>query len=397
MPMNRSMPAMKVKSCFSVNLDPYRAGVEIGDELAAMHPEVVFLFSSIHYDGSSLLLEGIYDALPSQETVLIGSSGDGFYEKNKVAGVGASALGINGGGAVRWLLDTQSGLETEPFDATRQCLERLNAACRPGDPRLYFLAADFRADTSQIVAALQESAAAPVVGGLAGDDHSIQRCFVYANRLVLTDAIAILAIDGDLPYDIRIAHDLEPIGKPGIITDQEGATVRTIDNIPAMDFLEQELGKPLNVVDEGTLTFKLMSSAPDGEQRIRSLLLPEDPRQDRSVRLFGGVYPGDRVQVCLAPPKRITRDVETIADSLASLPFQPVAALMVSCAGRKKVLGGIIDNEVRDIVQKCPSIEAVAGFPSFGEFGPVKSAGGFSKALFHNMTYILLVIGMPEP
>jgi len=39
---------MNTKSCFSVNMDPYSAGVEIGEQLADINPEVIFLFSSIH-------------------------------------------------------------------------------------------------------------------------------------------------------------------------------------------------------------------------------------------------------------------------------------------------------------------------------------------------------------
>ena len=115
--------------------------------------------------------------------------------------------------------------------------------------------------------------------------------------------------------------------------------------------------------------------------------------KESGVKLLGGVNLGNHAQVCLAYPDKIKQDVKDIANSLDTLSFKPVAALIVSCAGRKRVLAGNIENEVLDIVQSCPSIEGLIGYPSFGEFGPVKKGDGYSHALFHNMTFILLLIG----
>lgn len=384
---------MRARSCFSIKMDPYRAGINIGEELADIRPEVVFLFPSIHYDGSPELVEGIYDALESEETILIGNTGDGFYERNKIADAGVSALGINSNGSVRWRVAHESGVGEAPLDAARRCMKKLNDARQFSGQVLHFMAIDFRTDTTEIISALQETASGPVVGGLAGDDYSLERCFVYVNREVLTDTVAILAMDGPLAFDIRIAHKLNPMGMPGEITETEGTTVKTIDNIPAMDFIARELGKPLETVDEGIITFKLTDRDNDEEYRIRSLFLPDDRTGDGAVKLYGGEERRSHVQVCLAPPERIIQGLKDVGASLGDLPFKPVAAIIVSCAGRKKVLADSIGGEVDEIVRGCRSLEAIAGYPSFGEFGPVKTADGFSSPLFHNMTYILLLIG----
>ena len=274
---------MKAKSCFSTVLDPYRAGIEIAEELVAFHPEVIFLFSTIHYEGSPELLEAIYDVLESDEIILIGNTGDGIYERSQVAGAGVSALALNTDGAVKWHLSYEPGLGVAPHDTTKRCINRINEACTSAGPTLYFLAADFRTDSSEILMALQETTKAPVVGGLAGDDYSMKRCFVYANKKVLTDSIAILAMDGPLAYDIRIAHDLQPMGRSGEITESDGTTVCKIDNIPVMNFMEQEIGKPLDIVDEGSLTFKIMEHLNDGEYRICSLLLPDEKEYSQKI------------------------------------------------------------------------------------------------------------------
>jgi len=54
---------VKVKSCFSIKIDPYKAGLEIGEILSEISPEIIFIFPTIHYKGSDELIETIYDVL----------------------------------------------------------------------------------------------------------------------------------------------------------------------------------------------------------------------------------------------------------------------------------------------------------------------------------------------
>lgn len=384
---------MKVKSCYSTQLDPYRAGAEIGEQLAEIQPEVVFLFPTIHYGGSPELAEALYDALGSDDAIVFGNSGDGFYERDKVAEVGVSALGISTNGLARWRVEHEAGLGADPRGTTMRCMERLHASGDLESPALYFLAADFRTDTTAITEALRETARGPVVGGSAADDMRLQSCFVHAGREVLTDSIAILTMDGDVPFELRLAHALPLVGTPGRITRCEGTMLHEVDGMPAMSFIERELGKPLDAVDVGLTTLEVRSGERPEERQLRSLWLLERDGQDGSVELFGGVSEGDRVQVCLAPPDHLVRDVKEVADSLDDLPFRPTAGLVIGCTGRKQLLGGDLQKELRELVERCPSLEAVAGYPSFGEYCPVRSGTGYSLPLFHNMTLAMVLFG----
>ncbi len=386
--------SLRTKSCASTQSDPYRAGIELGTALADIAPEVIFLFVSIHYDGSPELVEALFDELGRDDVVLIGTSGDGFYEKDCVAESGVSALGINSGGAITWRLDWESRVGADPFEATRRCIRRLKEDCN--GPALYYLATDFRTDTSEIISALSEEANAPVVGGSAADDNAFDHCFVYVNRQVLTDHVAILAIDGPLSFDIIVAHHFQPTGRVGAITSSEATTIHEVDGVPALEFIERELGKPLYAEDEGVLTFKLTRDPDDPKHLIRSLRFREGPT-GHSVQLFGGIEDCSHAQVCLAPPEQILGEIQDIAKQLKTLSFEPTAALVVSCAGRKWVLGDAIEREVSDLVQGTSSLTALAGFPSYGEFGPVKGTNGYSKTSYHNMTFILVVMGDTIP
>lgn len=387
---------MNVRSCCSTKMDPYRAGIDIGEGLAELDPEIIFLFPSIHYGGSAELVEAIYDVLDSDKAVLIGNTGDGFCEREKVSNAGVSALGINSNGTVKWHLASEQQASENPKQAIKQCLNKLKIALGPSTPAFYYLASDFRTDSSELAEALQELSEQPTIGGSAADDYAFQRSFVYANREVFENCVAMLAVEGEIAFDIRVAQNMIPIGNPGIITQSRKATIISIDGIPAKKFIEQETGLAPNMVDEGILTLKIMSKE-KREQRLCSMLISHDSKDDGAIQLFGGVKQGDIAQVCLAPPEKIIQDINQMVASTNELPFKPVAGLVVSCAGRKKVLGDDLKVEVQEILKGCPTLTALSGFPSFGEFGPIKEGDGYSRALFHNMTCILLLLGEAQP
>jgi hypothetical protein len=385
---------MKVKSCYSIKADPYKAGLEIGNALSEIDPEVVFIFPTIHYKGSYELVEAIYDILESYNTIIIGNTGEGFYEAQKVANIGVSALGINSNGKIKWHLEYERNIGKTPFDSTKLCLTKLNKKLNGVKPSLYFLTTDFRTDTNEIEKALGEYALAPVIGGSAGDDNRFKECFVYSNREILTDSIVILAVEGPLKFDISIANNFNEVGKPGKVSNAEGTMVKTINGFPAMDFVTGELGRPLETVDAGSVVLKLTDPKHEKENKIRALLLTENVLDKDELTLFGSAKENEVANVCIVSAEKIIKDVKDIAKHINKFNFTPIAALIVSCAGRKRVLGNDIKEEVKELLRGNNSIKALAGFPSFGEFGPVKNSDGYSKTLFHNMTFILLLIGI---
>ncbi len=375
-------------------MDPYQAGIEIGEALLEISPEIIFLFSSIHYDGSPELAEAIYDVMDNNELIIIGCTGDGFYEEQMVANVGASALAINSNGSIQWHLDQQQGVGFTPFEATSRCLERLDKSCP--NTQFFLLFSDFRTDASEVIRAVASSTTKPVIGGMASDNFDMEGCFIYINREVVIDTVALLAVTGDFPFEIFSAHNLKPEGRVGVITECQSTTVHTIDNIPAMTFVEEAMGKPLEHMDTGTITANVMNADNPHIMRHRSLLLSKNAAHDSDIHLFGGIEEGERIQLCLTNPDKLVAEVEAVAAGIDQLSFQPAAALVISCAGRKHLLGNKNSIEINSLISAQNAPHAIAGFPSLGEISPVKTDSGYSPTLFHNMTYVLLAFGEAE-
>jgi len=381
---------MRALSASTTVTDRYRAGVVLGEELSPLKPEVVFLFSSLQYGVDAELLEGLDDALETPGVVVVGNTGDGFYERGRVSNLGAAALALHSDGKVAWKVGSATGARADARGCTRTALARMKESAGGSSPAFGFMCADFRADGSLIEAVLQEETEAPFVGGLAADDYRFQRSSLFLGREVLEDAVVVLGAYGEVPFEIAVGNSLRAVGTAGRVSEAKGRSVRSIEGLSAMDFIQRETGKPALSSDMGIVTFSISDPQRPEVKRLRSVL-PGVEVATGAVGLLGGIEQGQSVQVCLANPEDLVREVYDIAAHVRHL--SPVAALVVSCAGRKETLGKHIEHEVRALSQAFPAGLPLAGFPSFGEFGPLREQGRLTRSFFHNMTYVVLLIG----
>ncbi len=383
---------MKAVSTSTNSLDAYRAGVELADAMADLNPEIIFLFSTVHYDQPEELVEAIYDTLNNDQLIVIGTTGDGYYESHGVEEVGAAALGLNSGNEVRWHIDLEKGLETSPVEVTERLLDRMVASEKEELPTLMFVAADFRTDASLVGEVIERESRFPIVGGMAADDNKMASCVLYCNREAVRDAIVAIAAYGPINFDIAVSNTLTPIGKPGKVDEAKGANIIKVDGIHATEFIERETGKPVLQTDRGITSLTIIDADQPGIRRLRSIV-PDFSNSDTSLGLFGGIGEGKSVQVCLAEPELIIREVYERSRQQRDWGFEPVGGIVVSCVGRKWLLGSEIKHELLALTKEFGESLPLAGFPSFGEIGPLKLDGQYTRNLFHNMTCITLLIG----
>ncbi len=379
---------MRAISSSTVITDPYRAGIALGESLALMSPEVVFLFSSIHYSAPELL-EGLHDALDRDEVIVVGNSGNGFYETTVSSDRGAAVLGLSSDGQVRWRLAYAERLHEDLGVKVERLMASLSEEGE--SPCLGYLVSDFRVDASRIETVLRETANFPIVGGLAADDYLMQSSYIYVNREVISDALVVLAAYGDLRFSIHVGNSLQAIGRSGRIEAIEGTQLHRVDGISAKDFIERETGRAVLQTDRGTLSL-LVCDVEDSEEKSLRSIIPDLLDTGGSLGLFGGIPRGHSVQVCVAQPEDMVAEVHAIAKAASASGKGAAAALVISCSGRKVLLGAQIKHETSALTQAFAPDLPLAGFTSFGEIAPLRRADGYTCNLFHNMTYVLLVI-----
>ncbi|MDE2076091.1 MAG: FIST C-terminal domain-containing protein [Burkholderiales bacterium] len=381
---------MRVISVSSRAADPVRAGVDLGRALAPIEPEVVFLFSAIHYAESDDLIQAIVDTIGQPDLIVIGNTGDGYFDASGAYDNGVVAMGLSSEGQVQWLLEQESGVQADPAGTTRRLLDRVQSASAPHKPAWCFFVSDFKTDAAEIESALS-GADFPVIGGLAADDNRMHDCVLYCRDGIRRDAAFMLAALGPMRFEIAIGNSLTPVGQCGVVEAAEGSNVFRIGGQSAMDFIEQETGKPVLQSDRGITSLTIIDSDEPEIKRLRSIV-PDFSRAERSLGLYGGIEAGRTVQVCLARASDLIAEVHTIAERIGSTTSQPIAALIVSCAARKSVLGHEVQREAQALSERLGEGVAIAGFPSFGEIGPLKIDGRYTRNLFHNMTYVVLLL-----
>lgn len=385
--------SMRTKSVSTTINDPYRAALFLGQSLSEIDPEVVFLFTTVHYDDWTEFMNGLHDGLDQPGVRIIGASGDGIHERSRTADVGAAALGVSSQGAVQWHVEIGDRVGADPEGAVRRALAKLALRLDGRKPAFYFLLSDFDTDASRIETVIRDEVDVPVIGGMAADDNDkMAQCCLFADRAMVRDAVVMLAVDGPLAFQIHIGNSIAPVGLPGTVDDAEGKILKRVGGLDAAAFVEQETGKPFLRSDQGSVALTILNAGRAGEKKLRAIAQNSRP-QSVELSLHGGIQRGESVQVCLARPEELMAEVHTIAARAAASGFAPTAAIVISCAGRKWLLGGEIQFEVQAIEDAFGGTLPIAGFPSFGEIGPLLHDGHYTRNLFHNMTYVLLILG----
>lgn len=116
--------------------------------------------------------------------------------------------------------------------------------------------------------------------------------------------------------------------------------------------------------------------------------------ENGAITYFGSVAEGTPVRVCFATRDDVINGVNETLEGIPELDFEPQAAIVITCAGRKWILGHQTSEEVSRLRPNLPEGLPLIGLPTYGEFAPyLKDDGTYSESVFHNVTYIVTLIG----
>lgn len=216
----------------------------------------------------------------------------------------------------------------------------------------------------------------PVAGGM-GADSTGQACVVglYGPRLRMARSCR----GGSVGF-----------GQRRLVTRAQGHTVEEIDGQPALQLYRQYLGRYASGLPEAASHFPLtvFRRVEDTQGVIRYVLGIDAERQ--TIDVAGDIPAGSLVQLSRAGRSELIEGAFQAAEALRdALPVdQPVLALVVSCVGRRHVLGEQTAEELEPVAAALPAGSALAGFYSFGE---ISSSPG-QPCDMHNMTLTLAAL-----
>lgn len=227
----------------------------------------------------------------------------------------------------------------------------------------------------------------PISGGLAGDGGSFKETLVLGPSGARPDTAVAIGIYG---ADLRIGHGSfggwVPFGPARKVTRCEGNILYELDGLPALDLYRQYLGDyAKNLPASGLLfPFEMLDQHHGSVGLIRTILGVD--AEEGAVILAGDIDPDGYLRLMHASTDNLVDGAEQAArQTVQAIGFQPGCglAILVSCVGRKLVMGDNVDEEVEAVATVLGRHATLTGFYSYGEIAP------FSPALdckLHNQT-----------
>lgn len=180
-------------------------------------------------------------------------------------------------------------------------------------------------------------------------------------------------------------HGWRPFGPARRVTRSQGNVLFELDSQPALEVYKRYLGEyARDLPGSGLLfPFQMLGSSQDSRGLIRTILGVNEA--DGSLVLAGDIDPQGYLRLMHASTDSLVEGAQSAAEN-ATFPDGTAGdslAILVSCVGRKLVMGARVDEEVEAVADVFGQRALVTGFYSNGEISP--GLDGLECSL-HNQT-----------
>ena len=268
---------------------------------------------------------------------------------------------------------------------------RLGTGLPPGDLRGVFVLSDgTRVNGSDLVRGLRETLPEGTIltGGLAGDGAAFKSTLVGAGGEPTSGVVCAVGFYGD-GLDIRHGSfgGWDAFGPERRVTRSSGNVLYELDGEPALDLYKRYLGDEAANLPGSALLFPLRIRSDDaGSEVVRTVVQVDEA--GRGMVFAGDVPQGAVAQLMRGNFEHLVEGAARAARQ-ASGPEPGGLAILVSCIGRKLLMGQRIAEEVEAAAAvlgaACPAI----GFYSYGEISPHDFTGSCE---LHNQTMTITVL-----
>lgn len=245
---------------------------------------------------------------------------------------------------------------------------------------------------SDLVSGLRDTLPEKVIitGGLAGDGDRFQKTLVGLNEIPLEGRVVALGFYGrNLSVTYGSFGGWDPFGPERLITKAEANVLFELDDQPALDVYKKYLGEYAKDLPGSGLLFPLsISNEGDNNSLVRTILSVNE--EDKSLTFAGNMPLGSYARLMKANFERLIEGASNAAHSSQGSDMEsPELALLISCVGRKLVLGQRIEEEIEAIKEIYGNSTVLTGFYSYGEISP---SGEFIKCELHNQTMTITTL-----
>jgi hypothetical protein len=219
-------------------------------------------------------------------------------------------------------------------------------------------------------------------GGLAGDGSRFEKTFVDADRLPEQGVIAAVGFYGDhIVANTGSVGGWEPFGPERVITRANENVLFELDGRPALQLYRDYLGEEAERLPSSALLFPLtVRPAADKDAAVVRTIVGIN-EAEQSMIFAGDIQQGHIGRLMRGGHLELAEGAAAAAT--AANAKSPTFALLVSCIGRKLLLGQRVAEEVEAVGDVFGPNVTLSGFYSYGEIAPHHFTG---DCQLHNQT-----------
>lgn len=226
-----------------------------------------------------------------------------------------------------------------------------------------------------------------VTGGLAGDGTNFQKTLVWVDGSPQEGVVGIVGLYGDhLKVGYGSLGGWDPFGPDRVITKSRGNVLYELDGQSALGLYKKYLGEHASGLPASGLLFPLVIRPSGAEAEagvVRTILGVNESEQ--TMTFAGDLPEGYLARLMKANFDRLIDGAigaakashERIGSASVDL------AVLISCVGRKLVLGQRVEEEVEGVRKVLGPKTLLTGFYSYGEISPLTPS---AKCELHNQT-----------
>lgn len=245
---------------------------------------------------------------------------------------------------------------------------------------------------SELVKGLRENLAESVIitGGLAGDRTRFESTWVLVDGQPSSHRVTAVGLYGEhiqIGFGSQGGWDI--FGIERTVTRSKANVLYEIDQKPALELYKTYLGDLASGLPASALLFPLglRTDQLASNHVVRTVLAVNE--QEQSMTFAGDIPEGSLVRLMKANPERLIDGAsKSAAMAVPKISPDQVLGIVVSCVGRRLVLGQRTEEELEACLEHLPAGSHQIGFYSYGEISPFQD--GYCD--LHNQTMTLTVL-----
>ncbi|MDI9865710.1 FIST C-terminal domain-containing protein [Flectobacillus sp. DC10W] len=370
-----------MKICQSTYRSDAWESIRIDEEFSSEKAQLVIVFGERKLFEQMQVYSKMREDFPHAEIVINSTAGEIFNTGVETQTIVVTALQFEDTQIKTTQIDIKD--TSESYQAACQLVEALQA-----DDLVHIIVISDGSvvNGSALVRALNEhtSPHVTVTGGLAGDDDRFEKTLVGLNAEPSEGKIIGIGFYGN---HLRIGHGTmggwDVFGPEREITQSQYNVLYSIGGKPALELYKEYLGKYAKDLPGAALLFPLsMRVDADSAPVVRTILSIDEKQQ--SMTFAGEIPKGALIRFMKANfDNLLDASSEAAENALQSLSFKPELAILISCVGRRLVLGYRTEEELEAAREVFGPDTCITGFYSYGEISPLMAE---AKCDLHNQT-----------